>query len=185
MPLGLVVNVSTRVLQEPLLPDRVAALLERFALPANRLTIEMSETVIVDQRQRTRTVLSRLADLGTGLSVDNFGLGYSRLGYLRQLHVSELKIDKSLVRGMARTPKDAEIVRLIGELGHHLGLRVVASGVETADTWDAVRALGCDASQGSFISRPLPATDLERWMRTAPWTPPRGDAAADPMELAS
>jgi diguanylate cyclase (GGDEF)-like protein len=185
MPLGVVVNVSTRVLQEPSLPERVAALLERFALPPGRLTLEMTETVVMDQNKRSRAVLTRLAALGVTLSVDGFGIGFSRLGYLRQLHVSELKIDNALVRGMARNPKDAEIVRLISELGHHLGLRIVAGGVETAGAWDTVSALGCDASQGSFISRPLPAADFERWMRTSPWTSPRREAPAHPMELAS
>jgi diguanylate cyclase (GGDEF)-like protein len=185
MPLGVAVNISTRALQEPSLPDKVAALLKRFAIPADRLTLEMSETVVIGQNERSRTVLSRLAALGVTLSVDGFGIGYSRLGYLRQLHVSELKIDKTLVRGMARNPKDAEIVRLISELGHNLGLRVVAGGVETADAWDTVSAMGCDASQGSFISRPLPAADFERWMRTSPWASPRREAAAQPMELAS
>jgi diguanylate cyclase (GGDEF)-like protein len=186
VPLGVAVNISMRALQEPSLPETVAALLERFAIPADRLTLEVSEAVVMRENAQPRTVFARLAALGVTLSVDSFGIGYSSLGYLRQLHVSELKIDKSLVRGMAHNPKDTEIVRLISELGHNLGLRVVAGGVETADAWDAVSELGCDDSQGSFISRPLPAADFERWMRTAPWTPPACEDAARPMiQLAS
>ena len=184
-PLGVVVHASARALQENSLPDKVAAALERFALPASRLTLEMGETVVAAPDKRSRAVLSRLASLGVLLSVDMFGVGYSRLGYLRQLRVGELKIDKSLVRGMARNPKDAEIVRLISELGHHIGLRVVAGGVETAGAWDTVSAMGCDATQGSFISRPLPAAEFERWMRTSPWTPSPRDGSTQPMELAS
>jgi diguanylate cyclase (GGDEF)-like protein/PAS domain S-box-containing protein len=168
MPLGVAVNISMRALQEPSLPDTVAAMLERFAIPADRLTLEVPEAVAIGESERTGTVFARLAAIGISLSVDGFGTGYSRLGYLRQLPVSEIKIDKSLVRGMAHNPKDTEIVRLISELGHNLGLRVVAGGVETVDAWDTVSELGCDGSQGSFISRPLPAADFERWMRTAP-----------------
>jgi diguanylate cyclase len=185
LPLGVAVNVSRRALQEPSLPDKVAALLQRFSIPANRLTLEMSESVVMRENERTQAVFLRLSALGVILSVDGFGSGYSRRGYLRQLHVSELKIDKSLVRGMAHNPKDAEIVRLISELGHNLGLHVVAGGVETAEAWDAVSELGCDGLQGSFISRPLPAAEFERWMRTSPWASPRRHVAARPMELAS
>ena len=179
--LGVAVNVSLRTLQEPSLPVTVAALLERFAIAASRLTLEVPVQVVMREGARTGTVLARLAALGVTLSVDCFGIGFSSGGVLRQLPVGELKIDKSLIRGVGHNPKDTNVVRLIGELGHELGLRVVAGGVETAAAWDAVTELGCDGSQGSFISRPLPPEDLERWMRTASWTPAERKPLVTPL----
>lgn len=116
-----------------------------------------------------RAVLSRLAALGVSLSIDDFGTGYSSLAYLKQLPVDEIKIDKSFVLGMEADEKDTAIVRSVSELSHNLGLRVVAEGVETAEAWDVLHALGCDVAQGYYVSRPLPADELERWLRVAPW----------------
>jgi diguanylate cyclase len=170
MPLGVAVNMSVRSLQDPMLPETISARLKRYATDPNRLTLEVTESVIMTQREQTQEVLARLSALGVGLSIDDFGTGYSSLGYLQQLPVTELKIDKSFVVNMNGTPsKDAEIVRLICNLGHQLGLRVVAEGVETAETWDALVELGCDVIQGYYVARAMPAGELEQWLRVASW----------------
>jgi len=179
LSLGVAVNVSARSLQDAMLPETVWARLKRYAAAPCRLTLEVAESVIMTQREQTQAVLARLSTLGVGLSIDDFGTGYASLGYLQQLPVSELKIDKGFVADLetARS-KDAEIVRLICNLGHQLGLRVVAKGVETAETWDMLAALGCDAMQGYYVGRAMPAAELERWLQVAPWS-------AEPRALAT
>jgi diguanylate cyclase (GGDEF)-like protein/PAS domain S-box-containing protein len=169
-PLTVGVNMSVRALQDPMLPETISARLRRHATPAHRFTLEVTESVVMTQREQTQAVLGRLSALGVGLSIDDFGTGYSSLGYLQQLPINELKIDKSFVVDMsAERSKGAEIVRLICNLGHQLGLRVVAEGVETAEVWDALVELGCDFIQGYYVSRPMPAAELEQWLAVAPW----------------
>jgi EAL domain-containing protein (putative c-di-GMP-specific phosphodiesterase class I) len=106
--------------------------------------------------------LGRLHRLGVGLAVDDFGTGYSSMAYLRELPVDELKIDRSFVSQMATSPSDAVIVRSTIDLGHNLGLRVVAEGVETQHAWQQLSALGCDIAQGYYLGRPMPAAELEQ-----------------------
>jgi EAL domain-containing protein (putative c-di-GMP-specific phosphodiesterase class I) len=113
---------------------------------------------------RTMTVLRLLADLGVALSIDDFGTGYSSLSYLKRVDAHELKIDKSFVMGMSHNSNDAVIVRSTIELGHNLGLRMVAEGVEDAKTWRLLRALGCDVVQGYHLSRPLPPEKATQWL---------------------
>jgi EAL domain-containing protein (putative c-di-GMP-specific phosphodiesterase class I) len=110
-------------------------------------------------------VMRRLRAMGLRLSIDDFGTGYSSLAYLKRLPVNELKIDKSFVSGLTTDVDDATIVRTTIELGHTMGLRVVAEGVETAAAWDALALMGCDLAQGYHVSHPLPAADLERFAR--------------------
>ncbi len=178
--LGVAVNVSMHALDEPSLPDRVANALLRYCIAPDRLTLEFTESAVMHDTQSTRENIAQLAAMGVRLSVDDFGTGYSSLSAIKRLPVSEVKIDKSFVLGMARNPKDAEIVRLISDLGHNLGLQVVAEGVETADAWDAVDAIGCDVSQGYFISRPLPSDELVRFLREASWSSPPPSRTVSP-----
>jgi diguanylate cyclase (GGDEF)-like protein/PAS domain S-box-containing protein len=183
LPLGIAVNISVRSLQDPMLAETISARLKRYATDPRRLTLEVTESVIMTQREQTQGVLAHLSALGVGLSIDDFGTGYSSLGYLQQLPVTELKIDKSFVVNMNGAPsKDAEIIRLISNLGHHLGLRVVAEGVETAESWDALVELGCDVIQGYYVARAMPAGDLEQWLRVAPW---HGQEARKPVVVRS
>jgi diguanylate cyclase (GGDEF)-like protein len=163
-PLGVAVNISVRCLTDLELPRRIAGLLGRWGVPPESLTLEVTETSIMVDPARTMTVLGLLRDLGVSLSIDDFGTGYSSLAYLKRLEANELKIDKSFVFTMASNSNDAVIVRSTIELGHNLGLRLVAEGVEDAETWDLLRALGCDVIQGYHLSRPLPADQLESWM---------------------
>jgi EAL domain-containing protein (putative c-di-GMP-specific phosphodiesterase class I) len=164
--LGIAVNLSVRMLTDLELPEKIAALLGKYGLPPETLTLEVTETSIMVDPTRTMTVLGLLRNLGVTLSIDDFGTGYSSLAYLRRLEAHELKIDKSFVFTMASNSNDAVIVRSTIELGHSLGLRLVAEGVEDEGTWRMLRALGCDVIQGYQLAKPMPFEVLEDWMHT-------------------
>ncbi len=168
--LKLAVNLSTRDLMDQQLPAKVARVLERHRLPAQRLCLEITESAIMDDPQRAEQTLKGLHELGVALSIDDFGTGYSSLAYLKRLPVNQLKIDRSFVMNMERDAADVKIVRSTVDLAHNLGLRVVAEGVETAAAWRLLRELGCDEGQGYLIARPMPATDFTGWL--AAWRPP-------------
>jgi EAL domain-containing protein (putative c-di-GMP-specific phosphodiesterase class I) len=163
-PLGVAVNISVRCLTDLELPRQIAGLLGHWGVPPESLTLEVTETSIMVDPTRTMTVLGLLRDLGVSLSIDDFGTGYSSLAYLKRLEAHELKIDKSFVFSMTVNSNDAVIVRSTIELGHNLGLRLVAEGVENAETWTMLTALGCDVIQGYHLSRPLPADKVLTWM---------------------
>ena len=114
-------------------------------------------------------MLRQLSSLGIDLSIDDFGTGFSSLSYLNRLPVNELKIDKSFVLGMASNEHDEVIVRSTIDLGHNLGLTVVAEGVEDEDVWNKLGLLGCDAGQGYYMARPMPAMQLNNWLAESPW----------------
>jgi predicted signal transduction protein with EAL and GGDEF domain len=126
--------------------------------------LEITESAIVADMFRMRGVLERLGDMGLRLSVDDFGTGYTSLGYLRRLPISELKIDRSFVSHMATSEEDAVIVRSTIDLGRNLGLGVVAEGVEDPEVLEQLRALGCDVAQGYLMSRPIPGDELIAWL---------------------
>jgi diguanylate cyclase (GGDEF)-like protein/PAS domain S-box-containing protein len=162
---GISVNISARTLLDEDLPRLLERLLSATALPARRLTLEITESAIMEDPEKTLDVLIELYAIGVGLSIDDFGTGYSSLGYLKKLPASELKIDQSFVREMDRNQDDATIVRSIIDLAHNLGVEVVAEGVETEEIWDQLRELGCDVGQGYLFSRPLPPDQLAHWIR--------------------
>jgi diguanylate cyclase (GGDEF)-like protein len=163
-PLSVAVNLSVRVLTDLELPRQVAGLLGHWGVPPELLTLEVTETSIMVDPTRTMTVLGLLRDLGVVLSIDDFGTGYSSLAYLKRLEANELKIDKSFVFAMTTNSNDAVIVRSTIELGHNLGLKLVAEGVEDAETWSMLKALGCDVIQGYHLSRPIPPELLDAWV---------------------
>ena len=113
---------------------------------------------------RTKLILERLSEMGIRLSVDDFGTGYSSLAYLKRLPVNEIKVDRSFVMNMDEDEDDATIVRSTIDLARNLGLDVVAEGVENEKVWDRLRALGCTAAQGYYLSRPVPAAELGPWL---------------------
>jgi EAL domain-containing protein (putative c-di-GMP-specific phosphodiesterase class I) len=119
---------------------------------------------------RSAEIFAQLRAMGVKISIDDFGSGYSSLAYLKQLPVDELKIDRSFVIGIAPSAEEIAIVRSAIEIGHSLGLKVVAEGVETQAAWDILAELGCDTVQGYLITRPLPARQLGRWL-AAGWAP--------------
>jgi diguanylate cyclase (GGDEF)-like protein len=150
------VNLSPRSLLDPALPGDVAALLVRHGIPADRLVLEITETVVMSELAVIDHVLSALRELGVQLSVDDFGTGYSSLTFLTRVTVDEVKIDREFVRRMVESPEVGAIVRTTVDLAHRLGLRVIAEGVETAGQRAALTALGCTGAQGFFFCPPLP-----------------------------
>jgi EAL domain-containing protein (putative c-di-GMP-specific phosphodiesterase class I) len=165
------VNLSARSLQDADLVQEVARLLRRHDVPADRLTLEVTESSVMADPPRAVALLHQLRDLGVRLSVDDFGTGYSSLSYLKRLPVHEVKIDRSFVAGLAEQGEDMVIVRAIIDLGHHLGLEVVAEGVEDQATWDLLAAMGCDLVQGWHLARPMPTAELPPWLHTRGTTP--------------
>ncbi|MGZ4399091.1 MAG: putative bifunctional diguanylate cyclase/phosphodiesterase, partial [Gaiellaceae bacterium] len=165
------VNLAARNLIDASFPDEVASLLEKWQLEPGSLELEITESAVLDDPFRTRVVLERLHAMGIRLSIDDFGTGYSSLVYLKELPVSEIKIDRSFVLNMHRSGDDRVIVQSTIDLGRNLGLDVVAEGVETQTAWDHLRTMGCQIAQGYFFGRPMPADALFEWMT-------RGDASA-------
>ncbi len=163
------VNLSMWNLHDAALPARVAGLLREHSLPPAWLRLELTESALMVDTDRALDVLARLAALGLRLAVDDFGAGYSSLAYLKTLPVDALKIDKGFVRAMATDARDAAIVGSTVGLGHALGLRVVAEGIEDRATWDLLAGMGCDVAQGYHIARPLPPDALAYWLRDSPW----------------
>jgi EAL domain-containing protein (putative c-di-GMP-specific phosphodiesterase class I) len=158
------VNLSMRNLHDPGLPAQVARLLHKWELPGGRLIVEITESAIVSDPERTAGVIRELAELGVGVSIDDFGTGYTSLAFLARLAITQLKIDRSFVQNMGGETDDAAIVRAIITLGHDLDLQVVAEGVETEATFDQLAALGCDLVQGFWLCRPLPPAELTEWV---------------------
>lgn len=160
------VNLSAIQFCHAGLVDSVASALQRHRLPANSLTLEITETTAMHDADASLMVLQRLSDMGVDLSIDDFGTGYSSLMYLKRLPANELKIDRGFVRDLEQDSDDAAIVSAIVALGQALGLRIVAEGVETDRQQDFLTRLGCDSLQGYLLGQPLPAerfmADIER-----------------------
>ncbi|ALD97464.1 bifunctional diguanylate cyclase/phosphodiesterase [Pseudomonas syringae] len=167
---GLVLQVSVNISADDLLGDDlvgyVMKLLKQYALPAEQLVFEITESAVMSEPEKALIVLHRLRDCGISLSVDDFGTGYSSLAHLKRLPVQELKIDQSFVRNLDETSEDAVIVRSTIEMSHNLGLKVVAEGVEYQHSLDLLRRWHCDTAQGYLISRPLTASAFEAWIAT-------------------
>jgi diguanylate cyclase len=164
--LSVAVNVSARTIGRASFAAEVIDALREFAVEGERLVVEVTETALLADRRRAGEVLGILAEAGVGTSLDDFGQGHTSLGHLSALPVDELKVDKGFVLGMLESRADAAIVRSIVDLGHNLGLRVVAEGVETEAMWAALAALGCDIAQGYLIARPIPLEALVAWLRS-------------------
>jgi EAL domain-containing protein (putative c-di-GMP-specific phosphodiesterase class I) len=156
------VNLSPRNLQGPELPYRIQDLLQRHQIPPSMLHLEITESFVMADPSGAAQYLTRLHDMGTVLAIDDFGTGYSSLSYLRQLPVDVLKIDQSLVIELA--DGDDAIVKCAIDLGHNLGLTVVAEGVESAYIRDRLKHLDCDVAQGFFIAKPNPPQDTRDWI---------------------
>ena len=164
------VNLSARDLLDQDLPRKFSDILNRYGVKPTSFCLEITESSIMDDPVRAQNTLEGLHGLGVELSIDDFGTGYSSLAYLKRLPVHELKIDKSFVMNMERDAEDAKIVRSTIDLGHNMGLRVVAEGVESEAVWNILARMGCDQGQGYFMSRPIAADLLAGWV--ANWTPP-------------
>jgi diguanylate cyclase (GGDEF)-like protein len=159
------VNISARDLMNRELPEHVAELLAEHDVTPGLLCLEITESGFMEDPAHAQKILDRLAELGVKLSIDDYGTGYSSLSYVMKLPVQELKIDRSFISRMAADPEISTIVRSTIDLGHNLGLQVVAEGVEDAASWEMLRTLGCDDAQGYFMSRPLEPVALGNWIR--------------------
>jgi EAL domain-containing protein (putative c-di-GMP-specific phosphodiesterase class I) len=162
LDVGLAVNLSAWNLRDPDFPGLTTGLLDRWSVEPNRLNLEITESGIMAP-SAIFDAINHLSTLGIGLSIDDFGTGYSSLARLKRLPVNEIKIDKSFIIGMMADSMSVSIVRSVIELGHNMGLRVVAEGVENREAWEKLVTLGCDLAQGHYLCPPMPATDLTRW----------------------
>jgi diguanylate cyclase (GGDEF)-like protein len=156
------VNISPTNLLDPQFVPLVEHLLDRHGVPASALILELTETSVISDFERSQQVIQELLDVGVFVSVDDFGAGFTSLAYLSTLAVKELKLDRTLVSPLSggANPRDLELVRSTIELGHALGLRIVAEGIEDGATLELLSALGCDLGQGYFIGRPTVASQL-------------------------
>jgi diguanylate cyclase (GGDEF)-like protein len=162
------VNISARDLRsEDSLVQYVWAALIAADVPPGMLCLEITESGLMDDPRSAQATLRKLRDLGIATSIDDYGTGYSSLAYIKQLAVNELKIDRTFVAGMEADERNAAIVRSTIELGHNLGLAVVAEGVETAHELEQLRRFGCDMVQGFHFARPMAAEALEAWLGAA------------------
>jgi diguanylate cyclase (GGDEF)-like protein len=164
--LGLAVNLSTHDLLDTRLAERVDEHLRANGVDPGMLTLEITESSLLIDAPRARATINELNDVGVRMSIDDFGTGYSSLSYLRRLPVRELKIDRSFVANVLLDEQDEVIVRSTIDLGHNLGLEVVAEGVENNEVLDRLRGFGCDVAQGFCISRPLDAERFVSWLNT-------------------
>ncbi|HWP56871.1 MAG TPA: EAL domain-containing protein [Candidatus Acidoferrales bacterium] len=178
------VNLSAWNLQSDQLPEQLEGLLKSCAVDPSRMQLEITESAIMIDPTRALANLKRMRAMGLKFAIDDFGTGYSSLAYLKRLPVSEIKIDKSFVSNIPEDEDDVVIVRSTIDLGHNLGLEVVAEGVESHETLRQLAALKCDAAQGFFMSQPLTDTDLTSWLAESPERlrrllakPPRGKSS--------
>jgi EAL domain-containing protein (putative c-di-GMP-specific phosphodiesterase class I) len=159
------VNLSGLDLEESNLPDYLAQLLQAWAIPAHFIELEITETAAIGDHQGSLEILKRLSALGVAVAIDDFGIGYSSLQRLKQLPINTIKIDKSFVMEQGRGTHDILFVDTITRLGHQLGMKVVAEGVDSHDSWQRLLATGCDMAQGYHISRPLSGEAITDWLR--------------------
>ncbi len=160
---SLSLNVSVRSLLDRRFPFEVEELLQRFGVDGSALTLELTESSLMVDPEVAKNTMRQLSELGVSVAIDDFGTGYSSLAYLTDLPIGELKIDKSFVRAMSNDTRNTIVVRSTIELAHSLGLRTVAEGIEDASTLERLRSLGCELAQGFHLSKPLPASTLNRW----------------------
>jgi diguanylate cyclase (GGDEF)-like protein len=175
--IAVAVNLSPRSLLDSTLIAAVRELLDRHDASPNSLTLEITENAVMADPSRAIALLEQLNHMGVRLSIDDFGTGYSSLSYLKRLPVHEVKIDRSFVAGLLKNHDDFAIVRSIVDLGNHLGLDVVAEGVEDQETWDLLRVFGCTRIQGWHLARPMPIAQLRGWLSG------RADKHADSLLL--
>jgi diguanylate cyclase len=178
LDISVAVNLSMQNMLDLRLPNDLARLLTSWRLPAGSLELEITESTIMADHRRATTILSRLSKMGVRLSIDDFGTGYSSLAYLQELPVDAIKIDKSFVMEMHEDAGNATIVQSTVDLGHNLGLEVVAEGVETVESYNELARLGCDYAQGYFLSKPLSPEKMSIWLEVFCGTDEQPEAPA-------
>jgi EAL domain-containing protein (putative c-di-GMP-specific phosphodiesterase class I) len=175
--ISVAVNLSASSIMDSQLPGQVAAMTAARGLLPSALVVEITEDVLVADRHRARTVLAALREMGVRIAVDDFGKGYSSLSYLRELPIDELKLDKSFILTMMDDARATALVVSTIDLAHSLGLEMTAEGVEDEKALRALSDYGCDLAQGYFMSRPVPAEEMDTWLNNRSPLPLPGDAA--------
>ncbi|MCA8906389.1 MAG: GGDEF domain-containing protein [Rhodospirillaceae bacterium] len=177
------VNVSRRQLDEPGLPEMVHTALERSGLPPSRLHLEVTESLLMEQRASVFELLSQIKALGVRLSIDDFGTGYSSLSRLHRFPFDILKIDRSFVADILTNRGSSVLVQSVVDLAHSLGLEVIAEGAETPADVEALKSAGCQLCQGYVFARPMPPPDCERFLAIDDWRHKQPSAPASPVHL--
>ncbi|MCQ8181722.1 EAL domain-containing protein [Methylomonas sp. SURF-1] len=165
------VNLSTKDLHDPDLPDVMAGVAAAANIKPSWMMLEITESSIMNDPERAMETIQRLHEMGYKLSIDDFGTGYSSLAYLKKMPLSELKIDKSFVYDLLQSDNDAVIVKATINLAHNLGLQVVAEGVEAGEVLDRLSSYSCDIAQGYWFSKPKPFNDFNLWLQQSPHNP--------------
>jgi EAL domain-containing protein (putative c-di-GMP-specific phosphodiesterase class I) len=170
LDLTVAVNLSALDLFDSELPTFISGLLSDAELPPAKIVLEITESAVMRDATYAQKILADLKRRGLCLAIDDFGTGYSSLAHLKRLPVDELKIDKSFVLNLSESATDdMVIVRSTIELGHNMGLVVIAEGVESAEAWRILANLGCDMAQGYYMSPPLPVAAIGEWFRSSQW----------------
>ncbi|MCA1666042.1 MAG: GGDEF domain-containing phosphodiesterase, partial [Thermomicrobia bacterium] len=171
--LTMAVNLSGQQLAQPDLAARVAAVLVETGIPPDSLHLEITESALVADTARARTTLTQLRDLGVAIYLDDFGVEYSSLNYLRRFPIEAIKIDRSFVRDLLANERDTIMVQAIVTLAHGLGMRVTAEGIESCEQKMRLEQLGCDRGQGYFFGKPMDACDAQAVLVREPMTDAR------------
>ncbi|MDH5611740.1 MAG: EAL domain-containing protein [Gammaproteobacteria bacterium] len=165
------INISTHCLQDQSFPKKLNQILQSSGISAYNVELEITETVLMQDIGRASQILQQLDQAGFNLSIDDFGTGFSSLAYLKELPVNTLKIDKSFIFDMDNNEDDTAIVQTIIELAHNFNCKVIAEGVETANSLQQLKNLGNDIAQGYFFSKPIPFEELTLWLQNSKWNP--------------
>jgi EAL domain-containing protein (putative c-di-GMP-specific phosphodiesterase class I) len=155
--------LSAHDIQNPAFIERVRCLAATWVVPANAIQFELTESALMDDTETAMQSLARLKDMGFEIWIDDFGTGYSSLSYLQKFPIHAIKIDQSFVRPMNVDTGSNAIVHATIDLGHHLGLHVIAEGVEDLSAWNSLKAYGCDVAQGFFVAQPMPVAHFRNW----------------------
>lgn len=164
-PLTMAVNLSARQFRDPALTQHIEQALRASGIAPERLELELTETLLMEDNELSRELLVALAHIGVRVAIDDFGTGHSSLAYLKRFRVDTLKLDRTFVRDLPRDADNCAIATAVTALAHSMNLAVVCEGVETAEQLEFLRTLGCESVQGYALSRPMPSADLQSWMQ--------------------
>jgi diguanylate cyclase (GGDEF)-like protein len=167
--IGVAINLSARNLADSDMPGMICSALHSRNLSADSITLEITESAIMESPDATLKNIRKLREIGFNLSLDDYGTGYSSLAYIKDLPVNELKIDKSFILNINEDGEESAIIRSTIGLAHDLNLKVVAEGVENIEAWNKLKAMGCDKQQGYYMCKPLSSEDLLGWLKTSEW----------------
>ena len=163
-PLKVAVNISTRMLNEPEFVEFIVSAVKIYDAEYDRLTLEITESALVEDMSTSFNILDELKSLGINISIDDFGTGYSSMAYFKNIPANELKIDQSFIRYMLENPMDQHIVKTIIQMAKGFDLTVVAEGIEDKETFDELKRLGCDIAQGYHLAKPMPQDSFLKWL---------------------